>query len=995
MATRGTFDNSGGHWYSKENGNEIERKTYDDLSFLTMMPNLRFLEIAMADLRNMPNLKSMKQLERVWVSDCVLQDLKWLEGSNISQFLFNSSGRQDFSPLSTCERLKTVNIDLFGCDGADLSGFAPSALRELKIGNGHNVQPLDLNALSACEKLEDVDIQYSPIRNLEFLRGKKSMRKIYFENVSGVSDLSPVGELTSLQDISIRNCDGVRDYSPIGGCTKLLDLNLQSNWNPPIRNIDWIGNLTLLKDIGLYGCELQNLDFLDQIPVDREINFGYAGRIRDYSALSRHERYGWLHINPESHNYADVADALQNATVAHLQLYDIKNIDLSRLPKVYDRLQITGGGLENLHGLPELNVKTLALENVQRITTLDGIQNLKWYKTDGALELEIIGCPRLTDLSALEGKYLNSLALRGVYTMPDLSKLRTDCLELDYVEALDDLGCLELLDPQYKIRELKIYMPDEFTNLLPAGRLKGELISVSPQFAEQAQALVDEGHFRKMEINYPDHSWQQNNFGFALLNLEELETLPKKLLAKIDTLVLVGDQVIDMEQTEIRQEWDMQQNRNVWKLQDRATGEIRDVITGSMTDLSRVSVLTGLKRLQVSYQAIENLNGVEGMLDLENVDIQECSKLADISGLFTLENVNWINIWNCPVQSIQGIQNLTKLVGLTLANTEIKDMSPIEELDTTEADRQGGLQLNISGTSFLPENAAELNNMSDKLLSFVDSLCIIGDKVYDYDRYEVWGQTQGKKTSLSLMDQQTQEQTPLDVSGVEEFDMSFLSRMPGLKRLKLFAVPIRDLEAVRPLSQLVELKPRFCQQLEDITAISSLPELERLDLGHSGVKSLDGIQGHNKLTELSLDELPVADLNLLKECDFSFAAENTGGLFLNASIQKLKDWSFLSGIPKISWLGLGGIDAKLWIDQAGGTKIKSVFTWFKSQKVFDQFLDEHPEVEQLQLTFNEKITDLSRLPGMKNLQMVQVSNNMQKAIKSLEGMEYHFQLQIQ
>ena len=214
----------------------------------------------------------------------------------------------------------------------------------------------------------------------------------------------------------------------------------------------------------------------------------------------------------------------------------------------------------------------------------------------------------------------------------------------------------------------------------------------------------------------------------------------------------------------------MQQNRNVWKLQDRATGEIRDVITGSMTDLSRVSVLTGLKRLQVSYQAIENLNGVEGMLDLENVDIQECSKLADISGLFTLENVNWINIWNCPVQSIQGIQNLTKLVGLTLANTEIKDMSPIEELDTTEADRQGGLQLNISGTSFLPENAAELNNMSDKLLSFVDSLCIIGDKVYNYDRYEVWGQTQGKKTSLSLMDQQTQEQTPLDVSGVEEFD---------------------------------------------------------------------------------------------------------------------------------------------------------------------------------------------------------------------------------
>jgi hypothetical protein len=63
--------------------------------------------------------------------------------------------------------------------------------------------------------------------------------------------------------------------------------------------------------------------------------------------------------------------------------------------------------------------------------------------------------------------------------------------------------------------------------------------------------------------------------------------------------------------------------------------------------------------------------------------------------------------------------------------------------------------------------------------------------------------------------------------------------------------------------------------------------------------------------------------------------------------------------------------------------------------VFDQFLDEHPEIEEMNISFNQKITDLSRLTEMRNLRRVQISNDMKKAIKSLEGKEYSFQLDIQ
>ena len=51
-----------------------------------------------------------------------------------------------------------------------------------------------------------------------------------------------------------------------------------------------------------------------------------------------------------------------------------------------------------------------------------------------------------------------------------------------------------------------------------------------------------------------------------------------------------------------------------------------------------------------------------------------------------------------PVSSIQGIQNLTKLQELKLHNTEVSDISPLAECDLTEANRNGGLWLEILGS---------------------------------------------------------------------------------------------------------------------------------------------------------------------------------------------------------------------------------------------------------------------------------------------------------
>ena len=694
LATRGEREDGTPCWFSNENGQEIERKTYDDLSFLTMIPNLNTLQIAMADLRDIPNLRPLEKLEYVRISDCEMQGMQWLEGSTIRDATFECSGNQDYTPLRNCDNLQIVHIDLSTCKEADFSGFAPPQLKKLIIEHWHNTHPLDLSSLGTCAMLSDVFFRDVSLQSLTFLEEKKELEKIELERVSQLTDLSPLSGLPKLTWSKFHFCENLRDFSPLATCRKLREVYIDAD-NNSITNMNWLGDLPEIESIHMYGASLPNLDFLDRIEPSREISFGLTGIIGDYSALGRRKGYEYIAINIGPNNYSMIAPYLEKVTVKNLRLH-CGDADLRRLPNVTETLQLVNCTIVNMADIRKIGIQKLVLIDTNRLISLDGIQNFNELCDGEDFELEIYNCLRLSDYTVLEGKHLKTVQLHGVYTIPDLSKTRIDNLMLDYVEGIEDLSCLGLIDPQYMFNELQVYMPDEFTDLLPASHLKGDLLSVSPQFAEQAQALVDEGHFQRMEINYPDHSWQQDDSEFTLLNLEELDTLPKKLLAKVSNLILAGDRVINWEEDELREEW--QNDKRQFTVFNRNTEEESKVKTGTLTDLNRLANLTGLKLLEIDDQPLKSLEGIEGMLELEEFYLKSCYQLNDISQLFTLENIRKIGLFSVPVSSIQGIQNLTKLQELKLHNTEVSDISPLAECDLTEANENGGLWLEILGS---------------------------------------------------------------------------------------------------------------------------------------------------------------------------------------------------------------------------------------------------------------------------------------------------------
>ncbi|MBR2854534.1 MAG: hypothetical protein IKE81_09440, partial [Clostridia bacterium] len=120
-----------------------------------------------------------------------------------------------------------------------------------------------------------------------------------------------------------------------------------------------------------------------------------------------------------------------------------------------------------------------------------------------------------------------------------------------------------------------------------------------------------------------------------------------------------------------------------------------------------------------------------------------------------------------------------------------------------------------------------------------------------------------------------------------------------------------------------------------------------------------------------------------------------GGINLSIDGEKIRDWSFLRKITMFEWLGLGGSNPKNWIDEVRNSQIRGIYANNFTQKMMEEFLDTHAEMENLHIPWNEKVTDLSKVLELPKLRYLKISNNMKKAIRSLEGKEYSFQLEIE
>ena len=854
----GGWMDDGVHFYSKEDGHEYSHATLDDLSWLALLPNLRFLSLCNVTAA-LPDLSGLTDLRDVMVSYSDLPDLEGLRGSTIQHLEYHGAGVSDFSPLTDCQNLRSAHLDLVGSLRADLSGFHPPKLTSLGLGSGFGVEGVDFSFLLQCPNLQELHIDGYPqltdlsclanagklkklelhwtdsLRTLAGLEGAPLLEELRIDDLEGLRTLEGLKDHRYLKIVNINNALLLRDISPLEGCSSLGEFRLSGNGPLEyLTDVSVLGRLPRLQNIALFGANhIGSLDFLKELQIKNNVvlEFCIAGPC-DYSGIAAIDTFRYVHANTCG-NYAAAAPYLEGKTIRQLMIYNGGLVDLSTLPNVTGELDLCDCLNRDLTGIRELKFSgKLWIQDCPYFASFDGIENLTGIGTTGSI-LTVEGCPRLTDWSGIEGKRFDRLELKGVFTLPDLSKITFTSLALEYLEedVLPDLTCLNGINENRRYN-FRFAGMDQITDLSPLFRLKGYTLEVPPQVGEQAKGLVEDKRFTKCEIVYPDGGWDPSDVQVQLLSLDELETLPPSLLKHVKKLTIIGDELVNDETTNFWADWG-QQNVPAF-VEDRATGEQKKIDRPGtrITDFSKLSVLTGLEDLNLWWQPLTSLEGIQTLENLKWLKVEFSPNLTDVSAAFALQGLKEINFERCPVASLQGVQNLYDLEMLEVCNTKVTSLEGIEGLKHLR-------QVRVAGTN-------------------IRDFSPLGQVDFTYAMTQDW--EPGVSLALNVMNSNS---LPADA-------YAFLAGIPGFSQLELHNVPaklwadhlagksVKRLNAddcgftneqfrafVEAHPELEELSISWTPQLTDISCLLNLENLRKVRLSSNMAQAIASLgEGH-------------------------------------------------------------------------------------------------------------------------------------------------------
>ena len=464
-------------------------------------------------------------------------------------------------------------------------------------------------------------------------------------------------------------------------------------------------------------------------------------------------------------------------------------------------------------------------------------------------------------------------------------------------------------------------------------------------------------------------------------------------------LNIVGDRLFNWDEYDVEQDWSTGYPVTTY-LVNRETGERELIEYGSMTDLSRLSVLTGLKSLNIQNVGLTSLEGIQYLGSLEHLWVFNCADLTDASAAFTMQNLRELMINDCHgITSIEGVQNLMNLEHLELRSTDVESIAGVEALSKLRYfDLQYTLVTDLSPLGALSDDCEILFDMDgitvqdflslpDSVLAKVQRLCIAGDWIYNGNNWWFDADWSSNGTVGILQSSYSDQRTPIGQGSVA--DLSFLSRMPNLREFQFAFNPIESLDGIEALTQLEFVRIRLCPKITDVSLLFTMPSLYEIDVSNLPITSVAGIEALPHLVNLRLGSTQVTDLSPLAMLDTTEAALNWSGF--NLSIDNLSDvldpeqYQVLAAFPTFWNLNVFNTDCSLWLDAVRNVQICELHAGNCSftPETLKQLVEQHPELTYIKLSWTTGLTDISALLTAPNLERVCVSNNMQEAIESL------------
>ena len=1054
VANRGFMDGEA-HWYSAADGHEYAMCDWGNLDFLPYMKNLTLLTLVNVK-GTLPDLSSLPKLNCVELFDCDITDISGVKGGDFVYFSYKGP-IIDFSPLNDCRQLGQANIDLYGSgDMRGLASFSPTTLRELNLMRSDGADgPIDLSGLKNCRKLERAEFQNLPLTDLSFLSGttvlgalalfdlpqltsldglknvnRALLGNVNIDNCNQLRDLSALSACVGLGELSLEDCPvadlsflagckslktlslrsmstlrslagleshrtlkkleltglpNLRDVTALGSCTALTTVNLMGTNS--LSNIDAVASLPKLRELTIYGAALNDVNFLWNVQDKEFFSFGIA-EVPDWSGLAAIEKYSYLNITDRN---GSALPYLQSATVTDLEIWNrggmgnqSEGMDLSLLPRVTNELKLHC--VRSLEGLDQPDIRRLIVDDCPYLTSLSGLE-----KSTRLGSLSVYNCPRLNDWSALTGRSIYEIHLEGLFSLPDFGNVVTKNITLTTIFDLKDLSCFENYKQDwYSISLMDV---DGVTDLSPLYHLKGKSLQVPAHLMEQAQAMVDSGLLEAYEVTYPEGWWQPIEPDITITSLEEIEGLPSALAARIKKLTLAGDAIVPEDGVRVEEDYDS--DPPALYVRDDWTDTRTPVEPGTLTDLGPILKLTGLEELTIYAQPqLTSLEGIQGLSDLRALSIQQCPALTDASAVFTVQSLEELRLRFTGISSLQGIQNLYALRQLDLNSNPVEDLTPIASCPSLE---EAALQLPLMTYD-------ELKALPEAVRLYLDrGLTFAGNYVFEGGPWWFEEDWSSDPVRLYLHNNDTDERLPLTEGPVRNM-AELRDLVPNVGSLELFGQPLTSLDGIEGFERLWAIDIHQCHQLADFTALWKNTALQLIEIRNTPLQSIRGIENMRELTALLISGTNVKDFSPLMETDLSYCvSEGSDARGFDIALDvtdaprlTAKDYEVLSHIPAYRALNMNNAPAREWLAYVMDKQVffLSCHNCSLSNEQLKAFAEAHPELEQIQLAYNPRVTDLTPLLGLEHLREVYVSPDMEEAVASL-GDGYGFDLRIE
>ena len=910
---------------------------------------------------NLSGLKNCRKLEEARFANVPILDLACL--SNASALM-----RVELRDMDRLTSLQGIGSKvLLGC--VDISNCT---------------QLRDLSALSSCVNLGELNMSDCPVSDLSFLAGCRSLKWLRLHNMDTLRSFSGLEDHGTLRQISTWNLRNLTDISALSGCTALESLTMYECF--ALRDLTPVTKLPKLRDLQLYGADVNDVDFLWDIQSKEYFSFGIA-EVPNWEGLAAIEKYSYLNITDRN---GSALPYVQNATVTDFELWNrggygnhSEGLDVTKLPHVTNELRLHC--VRSLEGLDQPNARRLILDDCPYLASLSGLEGMPRMQ-----ELEIYNCPRLNDWSALTGRSIYEIHLEGLFSLPDFGNVVTKNITLTTIFDLKDLSCFENYKQDwYSISLMDV---DGVTDLSPLYHLKGKSLQIPAHLMEQAQAMVDSGLLEAYQVVYPEGWWEPVQPHIELASLEEIESLPSALLGRIDRLTLAGDTVVP-EGAWVEEDW----ATDPPALYLRYDGEEEriPVEPGTLKDLTVLEKLTGLRELTVYAQPeLTSLEGIQTLGDLKDLDVRQCPALADASAAFTIQSLEELRFQYTGVASLQGIQNLFALRRLDVNGSPVADLSPLS-----------GCQALEDVNFYLPMMTfEELKAQPEVVRRYIRSLTVAGKYVYDGGPWWFEEDWVTDPPQLYLHSNETDERLPLlegafmDVGELAEL-------LPGLERLNLYGQDMTTLDGMENFPKLRQLNIEECRKITDFSALWRSPTLEDISLRNEPIDSIEGIEQMPRLVSISLSGTGVKDFSPLTRVDYSYCTSedyNGWGFWVALDVtdsNKLtyEDYGVLEAVPVYWGLNMNNVPVDRWLGHVMDKEMHDLSCHGSgiSNEQLRAFVAAHPMLEQLDLRWNPQLTDLSCLRELPNdLRQLYLSSNMAQAADSL-GEGYGFRLEIQ